>query len=157
MIPDSEEAVRAATHNIIGLAIKSIDVTAMTDPHFSIDCEIVLFVRPGPEDHLAVPESCSDPKLTLTLDELDTANLLVSARESVNNATTFRVSDKCFSNLVSNGYQVALLVNVTCCDTLFHRDLKGDISIVILDAPESDQVLSVDSRKEVRIFGCFVR
>ena len=44
MIPDSEEAVRAATHNIIGLAIKSIDIAAMTDPHFRIDREVVLFV-----------------------------------------------------------------------------------------------------------------
>ena len=100
----------------------------MTDPHLSIDCEVVLFVWSGPEDHFTVPKSCCNPKLTLTLDELDTANFLVSSRESVNYATTFRVSDKCLSNLVSNGYQVALFINITCCDTLFHWDFEGDYS-----------------------------
>ena len=121
----------------------------MTDPHLSIDCEVVLFVWSGPEDHFTVPKSCCNPKLTLTLDELDSANLLVSSWESVNYATTFRVSDKCLSNLVSNGYQVALFINITGCDTLFHRNFEGDISCVLLNAPEADQVLSIYCRKEV--------
>ena len=138
MIPDAEEAVRTATDDVVCLAVKSIDVAAMTDPHFSIDSEVVLFIRSGPEDHFAMPKSCSNPEFTLALDELDTANFLVGAWESVNHSTTFRIGDKCLTNLVSDGYEVALLVNVTCCHTLFHRDLKGDISCMILNAPEAD-------------------
>ena len=44
MVPDAEEAVLAAAHDVIGLAVKSIDIAAMTDPHFRIDREVVLFV-----------------------------------------------------------------------------------------------------------------
>ena len=138
-----------AANDVICLAVQSIDVATMTDPHFRIDSEVVLFVGSRPKDHFPMPERCSDPKLSLALNEPDTADFLVSTRQSINYATTFRVGHKCLSNLIANSYKVALFVDIACCDTLFHWDFECDICCMILYAPEADQVFGVYRREVV--------
>lgn len=51
-------------------------------------------------------------------EELDAANFFVSTRQTVDDATTKLIGDKCLTDLVTDCNECALLVDVTGCDPL---------------------------------------
>jgi len=143
-------------NDVVRLAVEDVDVATVPDPNLRIDGEVVLLVRLRPENHLAVPDSCHDPKLALALKEFDAADLFVSPGQAIDDTTTEFVGDECFSDLVTHGNKRALFINIASCDPLLHWDPECDVSPVLTNVPEAAQVFSIDCSEEIIRDSCLI-
>lgn len=76
LVPNGDEAVNAASDDLVEISINDEDVASMANSAFCVYLVVVVFVRFSPQHYLAAPSACHQPKFShYTLCEKQLKNL----------------------------------------------------------------------------------